>query len=358
MPPQPWALMPDFPAFLSTMTYRSKAPLRLGFAGGGTDVSPYTDLFGGAVLNAAIGLYAHAGIEPLSENAIVLHDATQQKELRYEWAYQLPIDGQLDLAKGVYNHLQKQYGLPLTGFKLTTTIDVPLGSGLGTSSTLMVAIIGAFTEMLKLPLGPYDIAHLAFDIERNQLGFAGGRQDQYAATFGGINFMEFGANDAVIVNPLRLPAPILYELENNLLLYYTGHSRNSSSIIEQQQQNVHAKQPLAIAAMHAVKKQAYDMKVALLKGRLDTVGELFDMGFAHKRQMAGGISTPQIETIYAAAKAAGATGGKISGAGGGGFMFFYCPGQSLHAVQQTLNSFTGQVMHFAFAQKGLVTWTI
>jgi D-glycero-alpha-D-manno-heptose-7-phosphate kinase len=339
------------------LIYRSKAPLRIGLAGGGTDVSPYTERFGGAIVNATINLFAHATIEPLGINEIILDDATEEKELRFEWNSYLPVDGRLDLLKGVYNHIHSVYGLPLTGFKLTTSIDTPQGSGLGTSSTLVVAIIGAFAEMLRLPLGEYDISRMAYDIERKQLGFAGGRQDQYAATFGGINFMEFGADDKVVVNPLRVRAEILQELENNLVLFYSGHSRKSGSIIRQQQQNVSDNILESIEAMHQLKKQAVLMKEALTRGRLDEMGELFHFGFSNKRKMAEGIANPFIEEIYNAALKAGATGGKISGAGGGGFMFFYCPANTRFQVIKQLDSFAGKVWPFSFTQEGLVTWT-
>src|SRR3954465_5866242 len=244
------------------MIYRSRAPLRIGFAGGGTDVSPYSDLFGGAILNATINLYAHASIQPIDENAIIVQALDRHEEQRFEWNNELPIDGKLDLLKGVYNRIQKDYGVPLTGFKLSTFVDAPAGSGLGTSSTLVVAIIGAFYEMLRLPLGEYDIAHYAYEIERNDLKLAGGKQDQYAATFGGVNFMEFYEGDKVIVNPLRIKEQYLFELENNLILYYTATSRESARIIEQQSQNVISNQTQSIEAMHQLKQQAQMMKEA------------------------------------------------------------------------------------------------
>jgi D-glycero-alpha-D-manno-heptose-7-phosphate kinase len=340
------------------MIYRSKAPLRLGLAGGGTDVSPYADEFGGAILNATISLYAYASIEPIAENGIVLHAIDQKKELRYNWTNHLPLDGTLDLLKGVYNRIQQDYALPLTGFKLTTFTDAPAGSGLGTSSTLVVAILGAFTEMLRLPLGDYDIAHYAYEIERNYLQLAGGRQDQYAATFGGVNFMEFYADDKVIVNPLRIRPQYLHELEQNLVLYFTSTSRQSATIIKEQQQNVHNKKASSIEAMHQLKEQARLMKEALLKGRLHEIGEILDFGFAQKRLMAASISNPHLDEIYQAAMAAGATGGKISGAGGGGFFVFYCPGNSRYSVIDTLNKLGGEVKNFSFTKHGLTTWTV
>ena len=287
------------------MTYRSKAPLRIGLAGGGTDVNPYASQYGGAVVNATVSLYAHASIEPLAENAIVLHDANARQELRFSWASRLPINGQLDLLKAVYNRIHSQYGLPLTGFKLTTSVDAPVGSGLGTSSTLVVAMVGAFVQMLALPLGSYDIAQLAYQIERHDLGFAGGHQDQYAASFGGINFMEFGPADRVVVNPLAVKPEVLFELENNLLLYYTGQYRQSGEIIMSQQQKVKDGVAPSIQAMHQLKQQAWQMKEALLKGRLQDMGELLETGFAFKKQMTEGISDPAIEQVYQAAMQAG-----------------------------------------------------
>lgn len=338
--------------------FRSKAPLRIGLAGGGTDVSPYCDMYGGAILNATVSLYAQAHIEWISEKEIILEAIDRKENLRYDWAKELPIDGKLDLLKGVYNRVQRDYGIPERGFKLSTYVDAPAGSGLGTSSTLVVAIIGAFAEMLRLPLGEYDIAHYAYQIERQDLNLAGGRQDQYAATFGGVNFMEFYSDDKVIVNPLRIKQEYLFELENNLLLYYTSTSRESARIIEKQSKNVTDKQVKSIEAMHQLKRQAQLMKEALLRGKLHEIGEILDFGFQQKKQMADGISNSLMDEIYDTAKKAGATGGKISGAGGGGFMTFYCPGTAKYAVMEALQRFGGYNSPYHFTGHGLHTWTI
>ncbi len=332
--------------------------MRIGLAGGGTDVSPYSDLYGGAILNATIALYAYANIEPLQDNVIIMQSMDRKEEQRFEWASHLPLNGQLDLLKGVYNRLQRDYGLPLTGFRLSTFVDAPAGSGLGTSSTLVVAIIGAFAEMLRLPLGEYDIAHLAYEIERKDLAMAGGKQDQYAAAFGGVNYMEFFADDKVIVNPLRIKQKYLFELENNLLLYYTATSRESARIIEKQSRNVTDKKEGSIEAMHQLKHQAQLMKEALLKGRLHEIGEVLDFGFRQKRKMAEGISNSLMEEIYETARKAGATGGKISGAGGGGFMIFYCPEICKYQVIDALTVFGGYCKPYQFVDYGLTTWAI
>ncbi len=337
------------------MIYRSKAPLRIGLAGGGTDVSPYSDLYGGAILNATISLYARAAIEPIAAPKAIFESADRKESANCEAVYPLPLDGNLDLLKGIVNRIVKDYGPLPSGFKLTTHVDAPAGSGLGTSSTLVVAALGAFAEWLKLPLGEYDMAHLAYCIEREDLQQAGGKQDQYAATFGGVNFMEF-YGDKVIVNPLRIKETYLHELENNLVLFYTATSRLSSSIISEQQKNVTDKKEASIEAMHQLKEQAVMMKEALLRGNIDQIGEILDYGFTYKKQMAHNITNSLLDDIYAAAKAAGASGGKISGAGGGGFMTFYCPKNSRFAVVDALKSFGGDVKRYSFIQQGIQTW--
>jgi D-glycero-alpha-D-manno-heptose-7-phosphate kinase len=187
---------------------------------------------------------------------------------------------------------------------------------------------------------------------------AGGKQDQYAATFGGVNFMEFFAADKVIVNPLRIREIYLNELAHNLVLYYTETSRLSSEIIASQSANVRAGNEKSIEAMHKLKEQSVLMKEALLKGDIDKIGEILDFGWEYKKQMANGISNPWLDSIYNSAREAGASGGKISGAGGGGFMFFYCPGNTRNNVVKALESFGGTAKRYEFTKKGLVTWTI
>lgn len=340
------------------MIYRSKAPLRIGLAGGGTDVSPYSDRFGGAILNATVSLFAYANIELISEKKIIIQALDRNEKQVHLLKDNLPLDGRLDLLKGVYNRIKTDYNIPETGFILSTFVDAPAGSGLGTSSTLVVAIIGAFAEWLKLPLGDYDIAHYAYEIERKDLALSGGKQDQYAAMFGGVNFMEFYEKDKVIVNPLRIKPQYLHELENNLVLYFTSTSRESAAIIDEQVKNVNNKNKKSIDAMHQLKEQARRMKEALLRGKLDEIGEILDFGFHQKRKMAENISNSRIEEIYDAAKDAGATGGKISGAGGGGFMIFYCPGNTRHSVIEKLKKYGGEIKNYTFTEYGLTTWCI
>lgn len=340
------------------MIIRSKAPLRIGLAGGGTDVSPYSDVYGGAILNTTIDLYAYASLEPLDNGRIEFCIDGTDKVLSVASAKGLALVEGFELFIGVYNRIVKQFELEPLSFRLTSYIEAPQGSGLGTSSTIVVSLIGAFVEWLKLPLGKYDIAHLAYDIERVDLKMSGGKQDQYSATFGGVNFMEFLAGDKVIVNPLQLKEEILQELEFNLLLYFTATQRLSATIINEQVKNVNEKNEKSIEAMHNLKEQAQQMKDSLLRGELQEIGKILHFGWENKKRIAHSISNTLIDTTYETAIKHGATGGKISGAGGGGFMFFFCPGVTKMKVARAIENLGGKVQSFKFTRQGLTTWTI
>ena len=305
------------------LLYRSKAPFRLGIAGGGTDVSPYSDLYGGAVLNVTIDRFAYATIRPTDDGKIRFVHVNDHIVQEYDAVPYLDPQGPLVLQCGIYNRIVRQFndGKPFS-FELTTQMDVPSGSGLGTSSTLVVAILGAFVEWRNLPLGKYDIARLAYEIERIDLGMAGGKQDQYAATFGGVNFMEFLGDDRVIVNPLSLPDRTLNEWALNTVLLYTNKRRESARIIEEQMANVQKKVSDSVEAMHKVKEEAFRIKKCLLQNHLRELGPALNTSWVNKKKMAGGISNAFIDQLYETALAAGATGGEVTGAGGGGALFF------------------------------------
>ena len=338
------------------MIFRSRAPLRIGLAGGGTDVSPYSDIYGGAVINAAIAHFACAEIEWLDEPLLILQSDDRNIKFQSSLNVQLPVNGELDLLRGMYNRILKDYGPFRRGFRLSTTVDAPLGSGLGTSSTLMVAIAGAFRQMLSLQMDNRQLAQLAYEVERIELGFAGGKQDQYAAVHGGLNYMEFLQDGQVLVKPLLIRHENLKKLEKNLVLYYSALDRNSATIINEQRQNVLDQNQSSIDAMHALKEQSKMMYEALMHGRIDDVGAILDFGFIHKKKMANHISNLVMDSIYAAALQAGATGGKVSGAGGGGFMIFYCPGNTRDKVCNALHNFGGYIKPFTFSSRGLTTW--
>jgi D-glycero-alpha-D-manno-heptose-7-phosphate kinase len=341
------------------MIVRARAPLRLGLAGGGTDLSPYCDLHGGHVLNATIDMYAHANIETRANTSVTFEAA----DLGVSWTGQaderLPTEGRLALHAAVHNRIVREFraGQPV-GLRMVTYCDAPPGSGLGSSSTLVVAMIKAYEEWLHLPLGEYDVAHLAFEIERKDLGLAGGKQDQYAATFGGFNFMEFYDNDRVIVNPLRVKNWILSELEASLVLFYTGVSRASAEIIEQQTRNVAEGDQRSINAMHDLKHDALAMKEAVLKGDFHCFAECMGKSWEAKKKTAADISNPSIETAFSAALEAGALAGKVSGAGGGGFIMFMVDPARRPAVGRALARSGGQVVPFHFTKHGTQGWTL
>ena len=340
------------------MKFRSKAPLRLGFAGGGTDVSPYYDNYGGIVLNATLNLYAHCTIKITNNNKIVFHALDQKEHFETDSCSELTLDGQMDLYKGIYNRIVKQFnGNKPLSFELITYSDVPSGSGLGGSSTMVVAIIQAFCEWLNLPLGEYEISHLAYEIERLEIGIVGGKQDQYAATFGGFNLMEFYADDKVIVNPLRVKNWIINEFESSIVLYFTG-IRRSASIIEEEKQNAMQKVSKTLEAMHDVKEDAKLMKEYLLKGDVKSFAKVLGKSWESKKNMAQSVSNLEIDKVLDIAIKSGAYSGKVSGAGGGGFMFFIVDPVKKFALVEALNSCDGQVINFNFSKEGSTAWRI
>lgn len=337
---------------------RARAPLRLGFAGGGTDVAPYCDDFGGYVLNATLAMYAHASIEIRSDDKVRF--VAIDHDLHFEGSPDFDIDrgSGLALQQGVYKRIVKEFlgGAPLP-VTMTTYCDAPPGSGLGSSSTLVVAMIQAYRELLALPLGEYDVAQLAYEIERVDIGQLGGKQDQYAATFGGVNFMEFG-RDRVIVNPLRIRPTTLYELESMLVLYFTGVSRNSASIIGRQVEGMKANSPNVLGALHEMKREAVLMKEALLRSDFATFTEILGSTWGAKKNLAQGISNDNIERIFEVARRAGARAGKISGAGGGGFMFFIVEPTLRPRVLRALGNESGQVTTCVFTMEGAQAWRV
>jgi len=338
------------------MIIRSKAPLRIGLAGGGTDLDTYCNKFGGYVLNSTISLYIHCTIEEKNNEKIVFEALDLDKKVELDSKKELVLDGELDLFKGIYNRIIKDFKLEPLSFKLSTYSDVPSGSGLGGSSTLVVAVIKAFVEWLNLPLGEYDIARLAFDIEREDIGIVGGAQDQYAATFGGFNFMEFYDNKRVIVNPLRVKNWIIDELEESMVLYFTNITREASQIEHEKKSLLDDEKSLN--AMHEVKEDATLMKEYLLKGDIRQFAKVLGKSWESKKRVSNSISNSEIDRVYTLAMANGAYSGKVSGAGGGGFMFFMVePTKKLKLINE-LNKQQGEVMNFHFIKDGTKGWRV
>ena len=330
--------------------YRARAPLRLSFCGGGTDVSPYPEEHGGCVLSATINHYAYASLRPRRDPKLTLASLDYDVIAKYEHAKRVKIDGTLDLLKAAVKALKVRRGADLW-----THSDAPPGSGLGASSTLMVALLAVLREWLKLDLSPYDLAELAFRVERVDLKLAGGRQDQYAASFGGFNFIEFG-RDGTVVTPLRLRRDTLEELEYRLLLCYMGRTRQSAHIIERQTKGYTSGNKDTVDALHALKLQTAEMKRALLLGHVDGLGELLHQAWLHKKKLAEGISNPHVDRMYAVARKEGALGGKMTGAGGGGYFLFLTRFDRKHRVASALEKRGGQVVPFQFEARGLRTW--
>ena len=336
---------------------RARAPLRLGLAGGGSDVSPYCDQFGGAVLNATIDRFAFASFEARTDGRVVFRATDLDTVDDVEAAAELPTDEGLKLHRGVYNRMVRQFNggrpLPMT---LTTHADSPLGAGLGTSSALVVAMVTLLAESLSIPMGEYEVAKLAVEIERFDLGLNGGRQDQYAAAFGGFNFIEFHAAERVIVNPLRVRRSTIYELESTLVLHFSGVSRSSAAIIDDQRDSVSAG-GRSLDAMHQLKAEATAMKEALLFGNTADIARVLERGWRAKKETSPEVSSPQIEAIFDVAMSAGAVSGKLSGAGGGGFiMFLTDPCRRADVLRRLREECPGHSVCTRFNMDGAITW--
>ena len=334
---------------------RARAPLRLGLAGGGTDLSPYCDTHGGAILNATIDRYAFASILPREDDKVVFEadDIGKSETL----ALGETAAAELLLHRGVYERMIAEFNqgrpIPVT---VKTTVDAPAGSGLGSSSSLVVALVDGFRSILGAPLGNYDIARLAFEIERVDLALSGGRQDQYAAAFGGINFIEFLAEDRVIVNPLRVSEAICNELESSLVICFSGVSRQSAIIIDQQTSGMRALDGKTMTALHRLKGDALEMKRALLVGDIDRMAEILNDSWGAKKATSSAVSNDNLERLFDVAMAYGALAGKVSGAGGGGFMFFLVHPENRFNLIEALNAAGGQASPAKLTDRGSQTW--
>ena len=345
-----------------TRILRSKAPLRISFAGGGTDVSPYPEEKGGAVLNCTIDKFAYATLEAVPDGAgrVEVESLDYNVTVNYEKASDfLEPTGELDLVQAALRVLRRTPNGTANSdaLKLFLHSDAPPGTGLGSSSTMVVALVGAFQQYLHEPWTAYDVAELAYEIERREFGMKGGRQDMYAAAFGGFNFMEFNATRTV-VNPLKIRPDVVNELAYRLLLCYTGTSHYSNDIIERQQRSYSEKRAGTVEALDATKQLAIDMKNELLRGNLDEMGRLLDAGWQFKKQFTDGISNDRIDAFYAKAREAGALGGKLVGAGGGGYLLLFCDFARRAKVARAVQLAGGRVEDFALEPEGLQTWSV
>ncbi len=343
---------------LGQRAIRARAPLRLGLAGGGTDLGSYAQAFGGAVLSGTIDRYAFASIQPRLDDRLVFEACDLGRE--EEHPVLATVSGsRLSLHRGVYERMVRDYndGEPLA-ITVTTVVDAPMGSGLGSSSALVVALVEAYCAYLDVPLGRYEIAHLAFEIERIDLGLAGGQQDQFSAAFGGINFMEFLQDGRVIVNPLRVRQAVINELESSLVVCFSGQSRLSDQIIRQQSERLDAGSTVALAAMHQLKQDAFNMKGAVLHGAIADFAAILERSWTAKKRTAAAVSTEHIEALESLARRNGALGAKVSGAGGGGFMMFVVPPERRYRLITVLNDAGAQAYPVKLTDRGSEAWTI
>ncbi|WP_106818535.1 GHMP family kinase ATP-binding protein [Janibacter massiliensis] len=335
---------------------RARAPLRVSFAGGGTDVQPFPRREGGAVLSATISQYAFSTLRPRTDGRISVESHDYGYSIGFGVDDDIEYDGRLDLPKAAISRIMGfEHAMPTQGFDLFLRTNAPPGSGLGSSSAVVVATIGLVAAHCGIDLTPYEVAELAYRLERDDLGIPGGSQDQYAAAFGGFNFMEF-AGDDVIVSPLRVREATVHELEHNMLLAYTGRTRVSDHIIEDQRSRYETGHVDAVAGLRAQRDLAIEMRTALLKGEVDTLGRLLGQAWQEKQKMSERISTPLIDDAIEAALAKGALGGKVTGAGGGGHMIFICEFEKRHLVAEELIRLGLSVTEFTFTQHGVTTW--
>lgn len=334
------------------MLIRAKAPLRVSFAGGGTDVPPFPADIGGLVLNATINRYAWGSLATREDQKVSIHSVDYEMSEMFGVDEDFGFDGKLGLAKAAVRQFSSE-----GGYDLLLHSNAPPGSGLGASSAMMVALIGVLKELRSLPMTDYELAELAHTIERNDLGIGGGRQDQYAAAFGGFNFIEFDA-ERTVVNPLRISPHVLLELEHNLLLVYTGMTRQSDQIIDDQTARFERRDEDTVRGLNEQKELAVLMKNALLQGRLDEFGDLLATSWESKKRLSDRVTNPRIDELYAEARGAGAIGGKVTGAGGGGFLLLYCGEGARHRVANRMLAMDARVDDFAFEPAGLRTWRV
>jgi len=328
----------------------------VSFAGGGTDVPPFPALEGGAVLSATISSFAYSTLRPRHDNLVTVQSLDYGLSVNFGIDDPVVFDGELDLPKAAIARVMSHAGARRSsGFDLFLHTNAPPGSGLGSSSAVVVCVVGVVAEHCGLDLTSYEIAELACLLEREDLHISGGLQDQYAATFGGFNFMEF-TGDEVLVNPLRIQESTVRELEHNMLLAYTGRTRFSDHIIEDQVQRFVAGEPEAVKGLRAQRDLAIEMKRLLLRGEVNEFGVMLGEAWRQKRRMSDRISTPLIDEAVDVALKSGALGGKVTGAGGGGYMLFCCEFERRHLVAESLIKIGLTVSEFSFSKKGVTTW--
>ena len=333
-------------------TVFSKAPLRMALAGGGTDLEPYYSRYGGFVLNATIDQYAYCKVEPSREWCFKSIDLGIEEKHNL-WNNVEYIDSKLKLLINSYQYLTKN--IEREPVKITTYVEAPPGSGLGSSSALVVALIAAIAEYYNVPLGEYDMAEYAIEIERKICDLPGGKQDQFAAAFGGFNFMEFLKDGRTIVNPLRLNQKTQNMMELSTVLYYVGKPRKDSRVIENTAKGL-VDNKTVLNATHEIRNACINYKRGLLMGDFDMISELMETYWRMKLETNPHVASPEILDSYDYARKNGATAAKISGAGGGGHMVLFTEFEERHRLISALKNKEGRVVPFKFVNHGVDVW--
>lgn len=333
------------------MVVRSRTPLRISFCGGGTDIPPFCDIMGGVVLNATINKYAYVSLIPRVDKKIKIISLDYKKTLEINSKDDFQYNGQLDLVKAVL----KQYSLEI-GFDVFIHCDSRPGSGLASSSALTVGLISALQLYIGKLLSKYEVAELAYFIERKCLGSPGGKQDQFAVSFGGFNFIEF-FSDTTVVNTLRLSEETLNELNYRLILCNTGQVRKKPLGKNQIKQPSKKKYEINDYLLK-LKELTVEMKKVLLKNQLDSFGYLLHEAWLMKKKTHSQMKNPLIEKMYYGAKKLGALGGKMLGAGGGGYLLLYCRFDRKHIIENYLNQLGGKIIPFTFDNQGVQSWMV
>lgn len=335
-------------------TVFSKAPLRIGLAGGGTDLSPYWNNHGGLVLSGTIDQYAYCKIEPSMNWIFKSVDLNLEEEIE-SLNYDQYSEGALKLLINSYLYLVKEVKHK-TPVKITTYVEAPPGSGLGSSSALVVALVSAISEYYAIPKDEYQIADIALNIERYICKLPGGKQDQYAAAFGGFNLIEFLQDGRTIVNPLRLNFKTQNMLEINTVLYYVGRPRSDENVIEETSKNL-TSDLSAVQVTHKIKEACIEFKRSLLIGDVEKISSLMNDYWNLKLKTSSKVGSPELIDTYDFAMQNGASAAKISGAGGGGHMILFTNFEERHKLISALKKRTqGRIVPFKFVKHGVDTW--
>ncbi len=332
------------------MTLVGRAPVRISFGGGGTDLASYYKKHGGVVVSAAINKYFYTILELRQDERIQIISSDLQLNHTVEDCYSLKYGEGLDIPVGVLKHMHVRRGM-----NLLMASEIPPGTGLGSSGAVTVNIINTINHLEHLKMTKKELAEMAYHIEYNELGLPIGKQDEYASAFGGLNFITFDRSGDTTVEPLHVPKEVRMRMEDDVMLFFTGRTRQSSKILKSQDSSTKEDTGEVVERLHEIKNIAFKVKKAIEIGDLTEMGHLLDMSWQNKKKLAKGISNPRINKIYETAKKEGAVGGKLTGAGGGGYMMLFCHKKYQPAVKKAMHKEGLSLLDFKFDHKGAKT---